>query len=151
MTVFVDHAGGVTWRISGRLATWRADRAATSISRKPYAPEVRQMAVYVKSLDRPEATESYGAEGDAEAVQIGDSVVWRSRLKPGWSWEHNAKPKTGMDFCQSHHHEYVVAGRIRYHLRDGSTVEAAAGDHVVIEPGHAAEVVGDEICVLIDW
>lgn len=109
------------------------------------------MAVYVKSLDQPDHTESYGAEGDAEAVQIGDSVVWRSRLKPGWSWARNAKPKNGMDFCPSDHREYVVAGQIRYHLVDGTTVEAKAGDHLVIEPGHAAEVVGDEVCVLIDW
>ena len=109
------------------------------------------MAVYVKSLDSPEATESYGEEGDAEAVRIGDSVVWRSRLLPGWSWERNAKPKNGMDFCPNDHREYVVAGRILYRLRDGTTVEAKAGDHLVIEPGHAAEVVGDEICVLIDW
>ena len=41
------------------------------------------MAVYVKSLDEPDATEEYGADGEAEAVQIGNSVVWRSRLKPG--------------------------------------------------------------------
>lgn len=109
------------------------------------------MAVYVKSLDRPEATESYGAEGDAEAVKIGESVVWRSRLHPGWSWERNAKPKTGMDFCPAFHNEYVVAGRILYRLEDGSAVAARAGDHVVIEPGHAAEVLGDEDCVLIDW
>jgi|SRR5687767_12787886 len=109
------------------------------------------MAVYVKSLDRPEATESYGPEGEAEAVQIGESVVWRSRLQPGWSWERNAKPKNGMDFCPSDHREYVVAGRIIYTLRDGSTVEGKAGDHLVIEPGHAGEVVGDETCVLIDW
>jgi hypothetical protein len=109
------------------------------------------MSVYVKSLDRPEATEAYGEQGDAEAVQIGDSVVWRSRLKPGWSWEKNAKPTTGKDFCPAFHHEYVVAGRIVYRLEDGSAVEAKTGDFLIIEPGHAAEVLGNEECVLIDW
>ena len=109
------------------------------------------MAVYVKSLDQPEGTESYGAEGQAEAVQIGDSTVWRSRLKPGWSWERNAKPRTGVDYCPAFHREYVVAGRIRYRLQDGSVVDAGPGDHLVIEPGHAAEVLGDEECVLLDW
>jgi hypothetical protein len=109
------------------------------------------MGVYVKSLDDPEATEEYGADGDAEAVQIGDSVVWRSRLKPGWSWEKNAKPRMGMDYCPAFHHEYVVSGRIIYRMADGTSVEAKTGDHVIIEPGHAGEVVGDELCVLIDW
>ncbi|HWH37707.1 MAG TPA: hypothetical protein VNT28_08025 [Candidatus Limnocylindrales bacterium] len=109
------------------------------------------MAVHVKSLDAPEATEEYDGDGVAEAVQIGDSVVWRSRLRPGWSWERNAKPRVGADFCPAWHREYVVAGRILYRLEDGSSVEGKAGDYLVIEPGHAAEVLGDEECVLLDW
>ena len=109
------------------------------------------MAVYAKSLDQPEATEEYDGDGMAGAVQIGDSVVWRSRLKPGWSWEKNAKPRVGADFCPAFHREYVISGRILYRLADGTEVEGKPGDHLIIEPGHAAEVVGDEECVLIDW
>jgi hypothetical protein len=110
-----------------------------------------EMAVYRKSLDDPEVTQEYGEDGDAEAVQIGESVVWRSRLKPGWSWEKNAKPKMKMDYCPAYHQEYVVSGKIIYRMRDGSQVEAQAGDFLIIEPGHAAEVLGDETCVLVDW
>ena len=62
-----------------------------------------------------------------------------------------AKPRMGMDYCPAFHHEYVVSGRIIYRMADGSAVEAKAGDHVIIEPGHAGEVVGDELCVLVDW
>jgi quercetin dioxygenase-like cupin family protein len=57
----------------------------------------------------------------------------------------------GVDFCPAFHREYVVAGRIRYRLQDGTSIEAGPGDHLVIEPGHAAEVLGDEECVLLDW
>ena len=109
------------------------------------------MAVYRKSLDDPDGTEEYDEDGDSEGVQIGDTVVWRSRLKPGWSWEKNAKPRMGMDYCPSFHNEYVVQGRIVYRMKDGSSVEGRAGDFLVIEPGHAGEVVGNELCVLIDW
>jgi hypothetical protein len=109
------------------------------------------MAVYRKSLDEPDGTEEYGEDGEAGAVQIGDVVVWRSRLKPGWSWAKNAMPKTGMAYCPSDHFEYVVSGRIVYRTADGTEVEGRAGDFLVIEPGHAGEVVGDEVCVLIDW
>ena len=109
------------------------------------------MGVYVKSLDVPEATEEYDGDGVAEAVQIGDSIVWRSRLKPGWSWAKNAEPRMGVPFCPAFHREYVVSGRIIYRMEDGSAVEAKAGDYLVIEPGHAAEVIGDEECVLLDW
>lgn len=109
------------------------------------------MGVYVKSLDEPEVTEEYDGDGEAVAVQIGDSIVWRSNLRPGWSWAKNAKPRTGMDYCPAFHREYVVSGKILYRLHDGTVVEAKAGDYLVIEPGHAAEVLGDEECVLLDW
>src|SRR6266567_985649 len=104
------------------------------------------MAVHRKSLDHPDATEEYGADGDAEGVQIGESIVWRSRLNPGWSWEKDAKPRMGMDYCPAYHQEYVVAGTILYRNKDGSQVQAQAGDFLIIEPGHAAEVIGDETC-----
>lgn len=109
------------------------------------------MAVYRKSLDEPDGTEEYGDDGEAEAVQIGETVVWRSRLKPGWSWIKNAKPKNGMDFCPAYHNEYVVSGQIVYRMPDGTAVEGRPGDFLIIEPGHAGEVVGEELCVLIDW
>jgi hypothetical protein len=50
-----------------------------------------------------------------------------------------------------HHREYVIAGRIRYSLPDGTSVEAGPGDHLLIDPGHLAEVIGDEECILLDW
>lgn len=108
------------------------------------------MAVHRKSLDGPDAVEEYGTDGVAEAVQIGDVVVWRSHLNPGWSWAKNAMPKTGVPFCTLDHVEYIVQGRIIYHMADGPSVESRAGDFLVIEPGHAGEVVGDEVCVMID-
>ena len=109
------------------------------------------MGVYRKSLDEPEAVEEYDGDGVAEAVQIGNAVLWRSRLKPGWSWEKNAKPRMGLDFCPSSHREYVISGSIVYRMQDGSSVVAKAGDFVIIEPGHAGEVIGDEDCVTLDW
>jgi hypothetical protein len=114
--------------------------------------EVRELAgIEIKSLDQPERTEDYDEQGDAQGVSVGNSVVWRSSLKPGWSWERNVKPYTGMDACPANHREYVVAGRIRYRMTDGTEYEAKAGDHLVIQPGHAGEVIGDETCILIDW
>jgi hypothetical protein len=110
------------------------------------------MGVYRKSLDQPEAVEEYDGDGTAEAVQIGDNVVWRSRLKPGWSWDKNARPRMdGMAFCPAFHHEYVVQGSIVYRMQDGSSVTCKAGDFVIIEPGHAGEVVGEEVCITLDW
>jgi hypothetical protein len=86
-----------------------------------------------------------------QMVQIGEAGVMRSILHPGWSWERNAKPFAGEDFCPMFHQEYVVSGRILYRLTDGSSVEAKQGDFLIIEPGHAGEVQGDQDCILIDW
>ena len=107
--------------------------------------------VTIRSLDEPDDVIDYDGDGDAQGVTVGNSTVWRSTLKPGWSWERNAKPYAGVDFCPMHHREYVVSGRIRYRMSDGTVADAGAGDHLVIPPGHAAEVIGDEPCVLIDW
>jgi hypothetical protein len=112
-----------------------------------------------KSLGQPDGTEEYGADGEAARVTLGmagfglgsESTVWLSTLRPGWSWERNIKPDVPFENCPLHHREYVISGRIRYVMADGTAVEATAGDHLLIEPGHLAEVVGNEACVLLDW
>jgi hypothetical protein len=112
-----------------------------------------------KSLDHPDERAEYGDQGEAVKVTVGmagfglasESTVWLSTLRPGWSWQRNIGPNVPFERCPLHHREYVIAGRIRYVMGDGTAVEATAGDHLVIEPGHRAEVVGDEACVLLDW
>ena len=112
-----------------------------------------------KSLGEPDSEVDYGAHGKAAKVTLGmagfglgsESTVWLSTLGPGWSWQRNIKPTVPFDNCPLHHREYVISGRIRYAMADGTVVEASAGDHLLIDPGHLAEVVGDEACVLIDW
>jgi hypothetical protein len=107
--------------------------------------------ITVRSLDDPDDVIDYDGYGEAQAVAIGDSVVWRSTLRSGWSWERNVKPYSGSAYCPMHHREYVISGRIRYRMADGTVAEGGPGDHLVISPGHAAEVVGEEACVLLDW
>lgn len=101
----------------------------------------------------------WGEQGKSAKVTLGfsgyglgnESTIWLSTLKPGWSWQRNIKPQVDFESCPLHHREYVITGRIRYVMDDGSAVEAAAGDHLLIDPGHQAEVLGDEDCVLLDW
>jgi hypothetical protein len=101
----------------------------------------------------------YGEQGESAKVTVGtvgfglgsESTVWLSRLRPGWSWERNIKPDVPFEHCPLHHREYVISGRIRYRMADGSVVDAGPGDHLLIDPGHLAEVIGDEDCVLLDW
>jgi len=112
-----------------------------------------------KSMSEPDDSIDYGEQGKSAKVTVGFegyglgdvSTIWLSTLNPGWSWERNIRPNVPFKSCPLHHREYVISGRIRYVLDDGTTVEAGAGDHLLIDPGHAAEVVGDETCLLLDW
>ena len=99
----------------------------------------------------PDETIEYGEHGQAGGIVSGEGVVWRSTLLPGWSWDEDIKPYAGLDSCPLHHHEYVVSGRIRYQMDDGTELVASAGDYLDIGPGHRATVEGDEPCVLVDW
>lgn len=115
--------------------------------------------IEVKNIGEPDEEVSYGEQGAAARATLGiagygigsESTVWLSKLEPGWSWQRNIRPTVPFESCPLHHREYVIAGRIRYVLDDGTTVDARAGDHLLIDPGHQAEVVGDETCLLLDW
>ncbi|HET7677388.1 MAG TPA: hypothetical protein VFK38_06005 [Candidatus Limnocylindrales bacterium] len=104
-----------------------------------------------KSLDQPEAVMDF-EHGRSLGVQVGESELWRSELRPGWSWDEDIKPYAeGATSCPMVHREYVISGRIRYLMDDGTEHVAGPGEHLVIEPGHRAWVVGDEPCVMLDW
>jgi len=112
-----------------------------------------------KSVNQPDETIDWGEHGNSVQVTLGfsgyglgnESTVWLSTLEPGWSWQRNIKPNVGFESCPLHHREYVIAGRVRYAMDDGTAVEASAGDHLLIDPGHQAEVLGDQTCILLDW
>jgi len=87
--------------------------------------------------------------GRMSALEIAGVQLWRSDLEPGWSWDDENGPAAAS--CPMIHREYVVAGRIRYMMDNGSETTGQAGDFLYVRPGHRAEVVGDETCVLIDW
>ena len=110
------------------------------------------MAIIVKNIDQPDEAFSYGEAGTGGYTIVADSMVSKSVLNPGWSWDEHVKPYTdGDQSCPLTHHEYVISGRIRYLADDGQEVEAGPGDHLWIGPGHRAWVVGDEPLVAIDF
>jgi hypothetical protein len=107
--------------------------------------------IVLKRLGEPDRTVRY-AHGQALLFHLGREKIWRSELQPGWNWDEDLKPYAeGATSCPLTHREYVVSGRIRYLMSNGTEVEAAAGDTLFIPPGHRSWVLGDEICILIDW
>ena len=104
-----------------------------------------------KTFDQPDETRPFAAHGQLEIVKVGGLTVGRGTYEPGWRWSQDVKPIANTDSCQASHAGYIVSGRMRLKMDDGTESEAGPGAVVVIEPGHDAWVVGDEACVLIDF
>ncbi|HEX8086976.1 MAG TPA: cupin domain-containing protein [Solirubrobacteraceae bacterium] len=107
--------------------------------------------VEVKGFDSPDEVRPFEGKGKAEIVNVGGRPVGRGTFEPGWRWSENVKPIAGTDSCQVSHLGYCVSGRMKVVMDDGSEGELGPGEVVAIPPGHDAEVIGDEPCVLIDF
>jgi class 3 adenylate cyclase len=89
--------------------------------------------------------------GRIDIVDMDDHVVGRLVHEPGWRWSNDVKPIAGTDLCQFHHVGYVVSGRMRAQMPDGTELEMGPEEVFEIPPGHDAWVVGDEPWVAIDF
>jgi len=105
----------------------------------------------VKNFDSPDETRPFENNGEARILNIGGQVVGKATFEPGWKWSNDVKPIAGTDSCQVSHLGYVVSGRMRVFMDDGSEFEVGPGDVMAIPPGHDAETVGDEACVSLDF
>jgi hypothetical protein len=105
----------------------------------------------VKSFDSPDETRPFEGKGRADVLNIGGQVVGKATFEPGWKWSSNVKPIAGTESCQVSHLGYVLSGRMRVYMDDGSEVEVGPGDVMAIPPGHDAEIVGDEQCEMLDF
>jgi uncharacterized cupin superfamily protein len=102
-----------------------------------------------KSLSSPDETRTFD-QGEMRTVTLGDFKVARAVFQPGWKWSEHVKPIAQTDSCQVKHTGYVVSGRLKVVMDDGSEEEFGPGDAYVIEPGHDGWVVGDEPYVAVD-
>jgi quercetin dioxygenase-like cupin family protein len=61
------------------------------------------------------------------------------------------KPLVKTGSCQAPHTQYLISGRIKVVMDDGTEEEFGPSDAVVIPPGHNVWVVGNEPVVGIDF
>lgn len=104
----------------------------------------------VKSLNNPDELRT-PPKTKIEVVKVGDTTVMRATFEPGWKWSECIKPVAGTDSCQAPHVNYVISGRMKVVMDDGSEMEMGPGDAADIPPGHDAWVIGNEPCVAIDF
>ena len=104
-----------------------------------------------KSLDSsPDQTLTF-EKGKVEIAKVGDTTIGRGYFEPGWSWEKSIKPIAKTDSCQLPHTHYVISGRLKVSLDDGSEEEFGRGDVAYVPPGHNSWVVGNEPLVILDF
>jgi len=109
------------------------------------------MRLEKKNFSSPDEVRPMSGRGQVEILNVGDGVVGRATFEPGWRWSEHVKPLAGTDSCQAAHLGYVLSGRQKVIMDDGTELEFGPGDVVAIPPGHDGEVVGDEPCVVLDF
>jgi quercetin dioxygenase-like cupin family protein len=90
-------------------------------------------------------------KGHLDLVSTESGAVGRAVFDTGWKWSEHVKPIAGTDSCQAAHMGYVVSGRMRVVMDDGTAEDFGPGDVMIAPPGHDAWTLGDEACVVIDW
>lgn len=105
----------------------------------------------VKRFDVPDETRPFMAHGKADVVDMNGRIVGCATFEPGWRWSDDVRPIAGTDSCQMSHLGYCLSGQMRVRMDDGRELTVHAGDVFAIAPGHDAEVIGDERCVMLDF
>ena len=105
----------------------------------------------VKSFDSPDETRPFEGNGQADVVNVAGRTIGKGTFEPGWRWSENIKPIAQTDSCQVSHLGYVLSGRMKVFMDSGSEEEVGPNQVFAIPPGHDAEVVGDEPCVMVDF
>jgi hypothetical protein len=85
-----------------------------------------------------------------ESVTIGSFKYLHNTAQPGWSWSEDVKPLAKTETCQVRHLIYMISGRIRTRMADGTELDFSAGDVGAIPPGHDGWTLGDEPAVWLD-
>ena len=103
-----------------------------------------------RNLSVPDETLSL-EKGSASTVRLGEMVVGRLVLEPGWRWSEHVRPTAGTTSCQFHHVGLALSGAMDGRMDDGTEFEVRPGDIFDIPPGHDNWVIGDEPLVAVLW
>jgi mannose-6-phosphate isomerase-like protein (cupin superfamily) len=104
----------------------------------------------VRNFDSADETRPFEANGEVRFIKVGGREIGLATFQPGWTWHDDVKPLVGTHSCEFPHFVYVVSGRMRVVMDDGTEVELRQGDVATIPPGHDAETLGSEPCITVD-
>jgi class 3 adenylate cyclase/quercetin dioxygenase-like cupin family protein len=105
---------------------------------------------HTKNFSDPDETLDL-TKGSAATVRIGELVVGRLVLEPGYRYSEHTGPTAGTASCQFHHIGLGISGAARFRMDDGTEFDVRAGDIFDIPPGHDTWVLGDQPAVSFIW
>src|SRR5262245_65820717 len=88
-----------------------------------------------RNFSNPDETRPF-ERGRADIVNVGGVTAMYVTFEPGWTWSKSIQPVAGGECCQVAHKWYVVSGRLKMRMQDGTELEWKAGDVGVVSPGH---------------
>ena len=103
-----------------------------------------------KNMNFPDETRSF-ENGIEQVSTVDDTTLTRFTLQPGWQWATSIKPAARTKSCQLKHTVYLISGKMKVRMNDGSIITIIPGDFAVIPPGHDARAIGDEPCVGVEF
>src|SRR3954469_883245 len=101
--------------------------------------------IEVKHVDKADERRDF-PRGHLEVLNLSGLVFAVASFEPGWRWTESVGPIAGTELCEVHHNGYIVEGRMRLRMRDGSEAEAAPADVFVCPPAHEAGVAAAGKC-----
>jgi class 3 adenylate cyclase len=104
----------------------------------------------IRNFDHPDEVLSFGGSA-AETVVVGNLVVGRMVMEPGWRWSERVREIAGTESCQFHHVGVAISGAAHFIMDDGTEFDIRPGDVFDIPPGHDNVVTSDVPAVSIVW
>ena len=79
--------------------------------------------IEIRNFSSPDETRPFEGNGLVELVTVGGKEIGRGTFEPGWRWSDNVKPIAQTDSCEFAHIGYILSGRMRVVMDDGSEGE----------------------------
>jgi hypothetical protein len=93
--------------------------------------------VYARNVDEPDEVIEV-EKATSKIISLGGVSLSHDIHEPGWRWTEHVRPVVGTEWCETRHVGYVLSGRMRVLLEDGTEFDLRPGDLMDIPAGCSA-------------